>query len=111
MPTYQELLKIPTVHDLISREINAYTGHPSGKRELVNVSDTYYLRDAKENLTKIQQDTNISGRMAVIFDTFEYYTEHSEDPYALFFRPLRAQPFICPTLLNSFYHTRPDWKN
>ena len=54
--SYQQLLQIAIVHKLVSRELESYRGHVSNKLELVNVQDTYYLRNTKGDLIKIDKE-------------------------------------------------------
>ena len=105
---HQVLLKIPIVFDLCSRALKgSESQHHSNKREIVNVSGTYYIRDSKDNLTKIQPGAKgLDNHMNVIFTTFKYYIDHVDDPYAIIFH---IHPrFICRHLLGILYHMRPS---
>ena len=128
MTSYQALLRIPVVHDLCSKSLEEHDeGVNYGKREnerwrseIVHISDTYYLRTT-EGLIKIQPNARgLPVRMDTIFNTFKYYAEHSDDPYAVFFDPTKTSPCgaivdrgpsvpdrFSPVLLNILYSTRP----
>ena len=111
--SYQQLLQIAIVHKLVSRELESYRGHVSNKLELVNVQDTYYLRNTKGDLIKIDKECNILSKgMRNIFETVLFYIEHHDDPYAIFFISSydnRKHDIhnINSMLLNILYQTRP----
>ena len=99
--TDQQLLSADIIHKLVSQELT------KNGEKLVKIEDIYYKKDKKGNLFLFE--TNNNHQFKTLFDTFKYYLENIDNPYAIaFYKNSMRTLKICPILLLVFYQDKPE---
>lgn len=95
--TDQQLLSADIIHKLVSQELT------KNGEKLVKVEDIYYKKDKKGDLSLFE--TNNNHQFKTLFETFKFYLENIDNPYAIAFV---KKTYVSPILLLVFYQDKPD---
>lgn len=98
--TDQQLLSVYIIHKLVSQELT------KNGEKLVKIEDIYYKKDKRGNLSLFE--TNNNHQFKTLFDTFKYYLENIDNPYAIAFEKNNMKTYVSPILLLVFYQDKPD---